>query len=129
VAEPIEIPFRVWTRVSQRNHVLHGVSIHPCEGAILRGKHYLTSKWLAERARSGPCPVSERLAKQKFSQWGFPVNSNEAEIFFAYCSCLANRSLSGQHPAILLQRNPSVREMPDQVHFSLPETMLESDKI
>jgi len=32
---------------------------------------------------SGPCPVSERLAKQKFSHWGFPVNSNEAEFFFA----------------------------------------------
>ena len=31
----------------------------------------------------GPCPVSKRLAKQKFSHWGFPVNSNEAEIFFA----------------------------------------------
>jgi len=30
-----------------------------------------------------PCPVSERLAKQKFSHWGFPVNSNEAEFFFA----------------------------------------------
>ena len=30
-----------------------------------------------------PCPVSKRLAKQKFSDWGFPVNSNEAEIFFA----------------------------------------------
>jgi len=30
-----------------------------------------------------PCPVSERLAKQKFSHWRFPVNSNEAEFFFA----------------------------------------------
>ena len=28
-----------------------------------------------------PCPVSERLAKQKFSHWGCPVNSNKAEIF------------------------------------------------
>jgi len=25
---------------------------------------------------SGPCPVSERLAKQKFSTWGFAVNPN-----------------------------------------------------
>jgi len=31
----------------------------------------------------GPCPVSERLAKQKFSTWGFPINLNVAEIFFA----------------------------------------------
>jgi len=30
-----------------------------------------------------PCPVNERLAKQKFPHWGFPVSSNEAEIFFA----------------------------------------------
>ena len=30
---------------------------------------------------AGPCPVSERLAKQKFSTWGFPVNLNEAEFF------------------------------------------------
>jgi len=34
-------------------------------------------------SRPGPCPVSERLAKQKFSTWGFPINTNEAEIFFA----------------------------------------------
>jgi len=33
--------------------------------------------------RLGPCPVSKRLAKQKFSTWGFPINLNEAEIFFA----------------------------------------------
>ena len=31
--------------------------------------------------RRGPCPVSERLAKQKFSPWGCPVNPNEAECF------------------------------------------------
>ena len=30
-----------------------------------------------------PCPVSKRLAKQKFSTWGFPINTNEAEFFFA----------------------------------------------
>ena len=27
--------------------------------------------------------VSKRLAKQKFSTWRFPINLNEAEIFFA----------------------------------------------
>ena len=46
--------------------------------------------------RPRPCPVSERLAKQKFSHWGFPVNPNVAEIFLL--SCLANRSLTGQYP-------------------------------
>jgi len=46
----------------------------------------------------GPCPVSERLAKQKFSHWGFPVKSNKAEFFLL--SCLANRSLTGQHPVL-----------------------------
>jgi len=39
---------------------------------------------------------SERLAKQKFSAWGCPVNPNEAEIFLL--SCLANRSLTGYGP-------------------------------
>ena len=28
-----------------------------------------------------PCPVSQRLAKQKFSTWGFPINPNEADFF------------------------------------------------
>jgi len=32
---------------------------------------------------AGCCPVSERLAKQKFSTSGFPINPNEAEILFA----------------------------------------------
>ena len=34
MAEPIEMPFRVWTRVDPMNHVLDGVQIAPCEGAI-----------------------------------------------------------------------------------------------
>jgi len=42
---------------------------------------------------SGPCPVSKRLAKQKFSTWGFPINLHEVEIF--WLSCLANRLLTG----------------------------------
>jgi len=42
----------------------------------------------------GPCPVSERLANQKFSTWGFPINPNEAEIFFLL-KRLANHSPTG----------------------------------
>jgi len=34
-AEPIEVPFGLWTLVSPRNHVLDGVQISPWEGAIL----------------------------------------------------------------------------------------------
>ena len=58
---------------------------------------YITSQTseFKDDGRSGPCPVSERLAKQKFSHWGFPVHSNEAEFFLL--NCLANRSLTGQH--------------------------------
>jgi len=37
-AEPIEMPFEVWTRVGPRNHVLDGGPDPPCEGAILKGK-------------------------------------------------------------------------------------------
>jgi len=36
-AEPIEMPFRLWTRVGPRNHVLDTVQIPTCEGAIFRG--------------------------------------------------------------------------------------------
>ena len=37
-AEPIEIPFGLWTRVSSRSHVLHGGPDPPWERAIWRGK-------------------------------------------------------------------------------------------
>ena len=37
-AEPIEMPFGLWTRVGPRNHVLNGVQIATREGAILRGE-------------------------------------------------------------------------------------------
>ena len=37
-AEPIELPFEMWTWVGPRNHVLDGDSDIPCEGAILKGK-------------------------------------------------------------------------------------------
>ena len=43
MAEPIEIPFGLWTPVGPRNHVLDGVQIPLWEGAILRGEgasHY-----------------------------------------------------------------------------------------
>jgi len=34
-AEPIEMPLALWFRVGSRNHVLDGVQIPLCEGAIL----------------------------------------------------------------------------------------------
>jgi len=37
-AEPIGMPFGLWTRVDQRNHEFEGVQIPPCEGTILRGE-------------------------------------------------------------------------------------------
>ena len=36
-AEPIKMPFGLWTRVSLRKHALDGAQIR-CEGAIIRGK-------------------------------------------------------------------------------------------
>jgi len=36
MAEPIEMPFGMWTRVGPRNRVLDGDSDPPWEGAILR---------------------------------------------------------------------------------------------
>jgi len=51
-AEPIQMPFGVWTGVGPRNHVLDGVRIPlpPWEGAILRGNVICTaSGWLKEQ--------------------------------------------------------------------------------
>ena len=36
--EPINMLFELWTWVGPRNHMLDGVQIPLCEGAILRGK-------------------------------------------------------------------------------------------
>jgi len=40
-AEPIEMPFGVWTRVGPRNHVLSGGPDPPKEGAIFWGERRL----------------------------------------------------------------------------------------
>jgi len=37
-AEPIDMPFGVWSLVGSRNHVIIWGSRSPCERAILRGK-------------------------------------------------------------------------------------------
>ena len=37
-AEPIDMPFWVWTRVGPGNNLLHGGPDPQCKGAILRGK-------------------------------------------------------------------------------------------
>ena len=37
MAEAIEMPFGLWTRIGPRNHVLHEVQIPPWEAAVLRG--------------------------------------------------------------------------------------------
>ena len=36
--EPIEMPFCVWTWAGRKHHILDGVQIAPCYGAIFRGK-------------------------------------------------------------------------------------------
>jgi len=38
MAEPIEMPFGLRTRVGPGNHVLDGGPDPPCKGAIVRGK-------------------------------------------------------------------------------------------
>jgi len=35
MAEPIEIPFGMWTQMGPRNYLLDGIQIHPREGALL----------------------------------------------------------------------------------------------
>jgi len=36
-ADPIDMPFGLWTRVGTRNHVLDGDPGHQCAGTIFRG--------------------------------------------------------------------------------------------
>jgi len=72
---------------SQQQPVLIGVyrCLHTPIGyklpILVAQQHYSTG--LPVLYTLWPCPVSERLAKQKFSTWGFPINPNKAEIFFA----------------------------------------------
>ena len=51
-AEPIEMPFGLWTRVGPRNHVLDGVQISPWKGAILSGKGWPIVKYSDHRPRA-----------------------------------------------------------------------------
>jgi len=44
-AEPIEIPFGLWTRVRPRNHILDGGPDPAWEGSILRGKERPIAKY------------------------------------------------------------------------------------
>jgi len=48
MAEPIEMPFGLWSRVVPRNHVLDGVKISPWEGTILRGEGAAIVKYRAK---------------------------------------------------------------------------------
>jgi len=49
-AEPIEMPFAVWTWVDPRNHVLDDGPDPPSEGAILRGNIIcMANGWLEEQ--------------------------------------------------------------------------------
>ena len=45
IAEPIEVPFRLMTRVGPRNHVLHGGPDPPREVAIFRGEGWPIVKY------------------------------------------------------------------------------------
>jgi len=45
-AEPIEIPFELWTLVGQRNQALDGDPDLPWEGIILRGRGQTVVKYM-----------------------------------------------------------------------------------
>jgi len=71
-------PPRCWPLVSHFQHTIYPISI-AFPGQLHDGTGN-THRKFCEVWTCEPCPVSERLAKQN---WSFPVNSNEAEIFFA----------------------------------------------
>jgi len=61
MAEPIEMPFGMWTRVGPNNNVLDEVQIPTREGAILRAK----------RRPPWTCPIVDILTLTH--QWAEPV--------------------------------------------------------
>ena len=48
MAEPIKMPFGVWSRVGPRNHILDGVQITRCKVAIFWGKREAHCKVLRD---------------------------------------------------------------------------------
>jgi len=56
-AEPIEMPFKLRTRVGPRNHVLDGGPDHPWEEVILKGKGRHIVKY-RDTLRPFPAPLS-----------------------------------------------------------------------
>jgi len=77
-AEPIEIPFGMWTRVSPKNHVVDGVQMSTREGTILRAK----------RSRSGHVRTCPAVGIFKVTQQG-------AEL--VQCGCRLGVPDSGAH--------------------------------
>jgi len=59
--------FGVWTRVGSRNHVLDGLQISPCEGAILRGKGAAHCK--VHRGSTMSCGKIAELVEMPFGMW------------------------------------------------------------
>ena len=71
-AEPIEVPFGVWTWVGTRNHVLDGgPDPHPVEGAILGGASWSTVKYREYRACG---QYSQPYSVDGSSMWPFTVS-------------------------------------------------------
>jgi len=58
-AEPIEMPFGIWTRVGTENHVLDGAPGLPVRSGNFEGERYLHGKWLAERPRYNSSSTTE----------------------------------------------------------------------
>jgi len=69
-AEPIEMPFGIWTRVDARNHVLNGVQIHTREEAIFRAKRYRPKTCLEVGALKATAQVVRCGRADAIGMWG-----------------------------------------------------------
>jgi len=66
MAEPIEMPFGLWTRVGKKKHVLDGVQIIPCKWTILRGKERPIVK---DRDSAVSCTKMAEPIEMLFGTW------------------------------------------------------------
>jgi len=71
MAEPIELPFRTWTRVGPRNHTLGRGPHHPGEGATLLGDAAFRQNYLST---SSSRHQNTRNVTVKYSSKVFHVN-------------------------------------------------------
>jgi len=100
MAEPIEMPFGIWTQVGQRNHVLDGVQIAPCEAQYLTKK---TCPGMPDERRhtAVTCAKMAELIEKPFRLWtrvGIRKNVLHGGAHWRHLTNMIQPSMFGSHP-------------------------------